>query len=441
MKKFGLVLLSILIVLTLAACACEHEYDNSCDTACNLCGEERSTAHEWQAADCNTPKTCTVCGEEEGEALGHEWVTPDADLCEVQSTCSRCGATDGENVEHEWENATCTLPKTCTVCGATEGKANEHDYAEEFTATADGHFKHCICHPEINEVLPHKNENGDTLCDVCLYDFNQDYTVTLDKAYEGVEITLTSGDGENFSALTDKDGVAVLNLPKGEYTLSVKHYNAAHIWTDKDSTVTLTEESPAYEASFEVTTERVEYDILILAPDGSICTSGLVFVYAADGDVDGVLAINSIGHAVTYTHNGDYILSIHAGDYYKRVEFKKDGATSITVKLEECTAPMTADNPMIIYDICPLPFEESFVSSLPFDNSYDFEAGESLYFILPYAGGKTITLGTDRLTLEYGGEVRTPNGNGEYIIDAEPDESIVIKLTATEACTEDVKVN
>ncbi|MBE6908098.1 MAG: hypothetical protein E7474_00615 [Ruminococcaceae bacterium] len=39
-------------------------------------------AHKWQAADCTTPKTCTVCGKTEGEALGHDF---------VDNVCTRCG--------------------------------------------------------------------------------------------------------------------------------------------------------------------------------------------------------------------------------------------------------------------------------------------------------------------------------------------------------------
>lgn len=30
--------------------------------------------HEWVEATCTEPKTCSVCGEKEGEALGHTWV-------------------------------------------------------------------------------------------------------------------------------------------------------------------------------------------------------------------------------------------------------------------------------------------------------------------------------------------------------------------------------
>ena len=44
--------------------------------------------HQWEEATCTTPKTCTQCGETEGEALGHTWT--DA-TCTDPSTCTRCG--------------------------------------------------------------------------------------------------------------------------------------------------------------------------------------------------------------------------------------------------------------------------------------------------------------------------------------------------------------
>ena len=92
MKKLSLILLSMLLIFTLAACGdkCEHTYDNACDATCNECGEVREVgAHDYAAADCDTAKTCKNCGATDGEALGHEWTTPDVDRCEVQSTCSR----------------------------------------------------------------------------------------------------------------------------------------------------------------------------------------------------------------------------------------------------------------------------------------------------------------------------------------------------------------
>ena len=53
--------------------------------------------HEWEAADCDSPRTCRLCGKTEGEALGHNWggwvITKPAEIGvagEQQRTCSRC---------------------------------------------------------------------------------------------------------------------------------------------------------------------------------------------------------------------------------------------------------------------------------------------------------------------------------------------------------------
>ena len=54
MKKVLVLFLTSLIVSILFACG--HE-------------------HVWTDATCTTPKTCSECGETEGEALGHTWVT------------------------------------------------------------------------------------------------------------------------------------------------------------------------------------------------------------------------------------------------------------------------------------------------------------------------------------------------------------------------------
>ena len=57
--------LAVALLLTLAGCGCDHE---------------------WYAATCTSPKTCSLCGKTEGEPLPHTWL-----------------------------DATCTAAKTCTV--------------------------------------------------------------------------------------------------------------------------------------------------------------------------------------------------------------------------------------------------------------------------------------------------------------------------------------
>lgn len=97
-RAISILALTLVCLLVLAGCGCEHE---------------------WAAADCDTPKTCNLCAETEGEALGHTWA--DA-TCTVPKTCSACQETEGEALGHTWTDATTEAPKTCTVCAATEGE-------------------------------------------------------------------------------------------------------------------------------------------------------------------------------------------------------------------------------------------------------------------------------------------------------------------------------
>lgn len=84
-------------------------------------------SHEWTAADCAAPKTCTKCGVTEGEVLGHSWAEA---TCETPKTCERCGLTEGDILSHTWTEVSCAAPKTCERCGLTEGEALEHTWVE-----------------------------------------------------------------------------------------------------------------------------------------------------------------------------------------------------------------------------------------------------------------------------------------------------------------------
>ena len=75
--------------------------------------------HDWADATCTEPRTCTVGGETEGEALGHQWV--DATCKEVKH-CSVCGETEGEPLEHNLTEATYWEAAVCTVCNEVVGE-------------------------------------------------------------------------------------------------------------------------------------------------------------------------------------------------------------------------------------------------------------------------------------------------------------------------------
>lgn len=82
------------------------------------CGHE----HTWVDATCTEPKTCTGCGETEGEALGHDWKEA---TCTEPKTCSRCGQTEGEALGHKLSEANYQDAPVCSVCGETVGEPLE----------------------------------------------------------------------------------------------------------------------------------------------------------------------------------------------------------------------------------------------------------------------------------------------------------------------------
>ena len=80
------IIVAVVLLIVIGGVAVWYLKENTC-----------AFGHEWQEATCTEPKTCSKCGETEGQALGHKWI-----------------------------NATCTEPKTCEVCGTTDGDALGH---------------------------------------------------------------------------------------------------------------------------------------------------------------------------------------------------------------------------------------------------------------------------------------------------------------------------
>ena len=74
---------------------------------------------------------------------------------------------------HEWNAATCTTPKTCSVCGATDGEALGHNYVEDIidatcTATGTATYECSVCGDSYSEEIPMKPHNYvDGVCDIC----------------------------------------------------------------------------------------------------------------------------------------------------------------------------------------------------------------------------------------------------------------------------------
>ena len=142
MKKFISVAFAIVIAAMLTTCMHTHTWEDATCTApktCSECGETEGEPldHTWQEATCTEPKTCSLCGETEGEPLGHiveSWSIGKDATCAAEGeeigTCSRCNTTVQKPIPKlphtpgeltVTKNATDTLPgqktQSCTVCG------------------------------------------------------------------------------------------------------------------------------------------------------------------------------------------------------------------------------------------------------------------------------------------------------------------------------------
>ena len=153
-----------------------HEYDNACDSDCNICGDVREVEpHKYSGAITTAPTctedgvktyTCANCGgtyTESVPALGHDYKPVVTDpTCEAAGytthTCSRCGDSYVDSkvpaLGHAYESVvtdpTCEAAgyttHTCSRCGDSyvdsEVAALGHNYSDEITTaptcTEDG---------------------------------------------------------------------------------------------------------------------------------------------------------------------------------------------------------------------------------------------------------------------------------------------------------------
>lgn len=147
MKKVATFILILILICTLTACGCKHEWvEASCETpkTCTLCEEVEGEplGHSWQEATCETAKTCSACGLTEGDALGHDWV--DA-TCETPKTCSICSHTEGDALGHRWNNADCQEEMICTTCNFASGEFGPHMDLEQVATMAQSVIIGCKC--------------------------------------------------------------------------------------------------------------------------------------------------------------------------------------------------------------------------------------------------------------------------------------------------------
>lgn len=153
-----------------ATCTAKATYYKSC--ACGEKGTEtfeygELAEHNWTPATCIAPKTCSVCGATEGDALGHtegtEWKS-DADNHWHLCTVAGCGVViESSKAAHtpDREEATETEPVKCSVCGyiITPALGHTHDVdTAKFESDETNHWNTCSGCSEKQNISAHEFE-------------------------------------------------------------------------------------------------------------------------------------------------------------------------------------------------------------------------------------------------------------------------------------------
>ena len=127
--------------------------------------------HSGGTATCTQRATCTVCGAEYGDVLGHDFTTSwTHDDNEHWKQCSRCDEKDDVS-PHTWDSGTVTTAPTCTKagektysctkCDATKIEpipATGHRWKSEWTSDATHHWYECA--NESCDVTDNAGKNG-----------------------------------------------------------------------------------------------------------------------------------------------------------------------------------------------------------------------------------------------------------------------------------------
>ena len=98
-------------------------------------------SHSFRDATCQTPKTCSKCGETEGSTIDHAYSQA---TCLTPQTCTVCGVTSGNTADHNWYGATCLQEGICTVCGII-GEKGKHNYVATDPTSSSGNFACSVC--------------------------------------------------------------------------------------------------------------------------------------------------------------------------------------------------------------------------------------------------------------------------------------------------------
>jgi len=188
----------------------EHSYDNDCDTYCNVCGDLRVTEHKYDN-DCDTD--CNVCGDL--RVTEHKYDN------DCDTDCNVCG--DVRVTEHKYDNDCDT---DCNICG--DVRVTEHRYDNDCDTDCN------ICGDV--RVTEHRYDNDcDTDCNICgdvrvtEHKYDGDFDTDCNVCGDVREFPVKLGDVNGDKKINNLDAGFVLKYDAGISDLTAAQKMAADV--------------------------------------------------------------------------------------------------------------------------------------------------------------------------------------------------------------------
>ena len=229
---------------------------------------------------------------------------------------------------------------------------------------------------------------------------NLTYTVTASDLYGHklenilVELYKTEGDELVDSKITGSNGRVEFTLSPDKYYAVVKHaYDNGAFTLINDTDVISFEKSRNAQIQFAILTDAINYTVSINDENGAPANGTTVKLY--NSKFQNVATVETVDGVATFKVPNDlYFAEILAGDgkYAKTVIFEKNGKTSEAVNMENVKAGSDKQHAIMILG----------------DININLEAGEQVWYSVPFAKGKTLKVENASIEILYGGKTNKP---------------------------------
>ena len=171
-----------------------------CFAGCDIINQliETPCEHDWADATCTAPKTCSLCGTTDGEALGHT----EEIVAGTAATCTESGMTDG---------------KKCAVCGVTT--------VEQTVIPALGHTEETVA--GTSATCTEAGMTDGKKCSVC------GITTVEQTAIDALGHKAGEDDGDVTTAVTCERCDYVFVEAKEAITLTIPAFENGNVTADK----------------------------------------------------------------------------------------------------------------------------------------------------------------------------------------------------------------